>query len=95
MPPLNRKCDVERSGTIYSVAFQECNTSLGGDGAYTNDTAFVESLPAAIEAAMTAFDGDPQFSRTGTGMIYFYEPHEGDEKYIRVCIRERRVYDLP
>lgn len=95
MPPLNRRCDVVKSGYIYVVDFQECNTSLNGDSAYTNDTAFVESLPAAIEAAMTAFDSPPLVRRMRTGMLYFYEPHEGDEKYIRTCIRKRPVYSEP
>jgi len=92
MPPLNRKCDVEKTGYIFVVDFQECNSSLGGDSAYTNDTAFVETLEAAFEAAMTAFDGDPHFTRTATGMKYLYEPHDDGEEHVRVCIRERPIY---
>jgi hypothetical protein len=92
MPPLNHKTDLQRSGVVYQVGYQECNTAPGGDKAYTQDTWFVETLSAAIKAAMHVFDDDPLFNRSGTGMIVMSEPHEDDEPYERVVIRERRVY---
>jgi hypothetical protein len=93
MPPLNRKCSVEESGRIFQVKFQECGTAVSQDEPYTNDTVFVESLSAALMAAMTVFSGDPQIRVTGTGMRILYEPHDGgDEKWLRVVIRERKLW---
>lgn len=92
MPPLNHRCDVERTGTVFSVDVQECNTNAGGDSPHTRDTHFVESYEAAVVVALCEIDGDPKVTRMSTGMTYFYEPHDDEEAHTRACIRERRVF---
>jgi hypothetical protein len=91
MPPLNRRTDLTRSGTVYQVEIQERDPEE--ESHYTRETHFVETLSAALQAASEEVPGETHgFRRMNLGLVFIWEEHEEGEKFTRASIRERRVY---
>lgn len=92
MPPLNHTTELHRDGAVYAVNVIEKDDKYT-DGYYRRDVHLCKTVTAAIEAAVAEHDRPPILTRgSSTGMIILDEPHDGDEPYLRVSIREKPVY---
>lgn len=93
MPPLNHTTELVKTGYIYVVDIQECNSTLGGDKPYDRDTHYVDSLEAAFTAALDAFEDHPHIRQFNAGFVMLYESHDDGEEYDRAVIRDHPTYD--
>lgn len=88
MPPLNQEhAFIERSGDIFVVEVTKGNLGPDNDISRTVDTHYLEGLAGALKVADAAFDDNPLFWYSSTGMVILEEPHDDGESYVRVSVR--------